>query len=590
MVTGLAGVRERYKHMSDKIAFLAYYDSGTLGFPCVYIDFTNELRIEPVRLEGGMTGDGRTSDQSLYDFARWCVHSCKHVAKNYALILSGHGDGFQARNFLRDDSSGTYLSLRKLTDALRKITTGQGYRNEPDVESITGKKISILGFDSCVMGSLEVANQIGDPDEGFVKTIVASQGFVPNLGWNYGKILDGIATRYQLTKNKPIKRIEMASIFAHAFIDNYRDYSLFSGQSVDLSICDLNKKDLSDGRNPAVTYFSQVRSNLYALATGLTSALSRPDLSRGIGQAILNSHWQCQTYLMEQCVDLKDFCQILMSELSTTSDEQIKRNAVVKNWKTQTSGCDAETRTRFDSFIWDRSDATLFSKIKRDCAALIESIDSCATSYNLGSELQYSTGLSVYFPWSLISFQLTKPLYTKLRFSDAYSPWTIFIEKYLKHTFRLPRHRSENPTYLFDGNGESMEAEDKAFFELSLFRGFRFDSASASDALNFGRSEGRLGQPEGRLGQPEGRLGQPEGRLGQPEGRLGQPEGRLGQPEGRLGQPEGRLGQPEGRLGQPEGRLLGPFASSNSNNFSKTKNFPWAPRLWNLSDFPSDEE
>ena len=56
---------------------------------------------------------------------------------------------------------------------------------ERETTELIGQKLDILGFDSCVMGMLEVGYQFYD----VAKTMISSEGSVPSAGWTYAKIL-----------------------------------------------------------------------------------------------------------------------------------------------------------------------------------------------------------------------------------------------------------------------------------------------------------------------------------------------------------------------------------------------------------------
>jgi hypothetical protein len=66
----------------------------------------------------------------------------------------------------------------------------EGEAREIETKVLFGQKLSILGFDSCVMGMLEVGYQFANLTE----TIIASEGSVPSAGWTYAKLL-GCLTR-----------------------------------------------------------------------------------------------------------------------------------------------------------------------------------------------------------------------------------------------------------------------------------------------------------------------------------------------------------------------------------------------------------
>ena len=86
-------------------------------------------------------------------------------AENYALILWDHGGG-PLEGVCRDENYGMdALSLGEIAEAL---------------EGWTEKKLSWIGFDACLMGSLEVAGQMAP----YAEYMIASQETEPAWGWN----------------------------------------------------------------------------------------------------------------------------------------------------------------------------------------------------------------------------------------------------------------------------------------------------------------------------------------------------------------------------------------------------------------------
>jgi hypothetical protein len=119
----------------------------------------------------------------------------------------------------------------------------------------------------------------------------------------------------------------------------------------------------------------------------------------------------------------------------------------------------------------------------------------------LGSEYQYSNGLSLYFPWSYLSYRKTLPRYLEHQFAaqdfmdsnwlesqfyrftrthndkdkikeeiktdlkviheHRFTPnfWTIFLEYYLFSTLRNVRSGNETPYYLYSPEGESLQSD-----------------------------------------------------------------------------------------------------------------------------------
>lgn len=97
-----------------------------------------------------------------------------YPAENYALFIWGHGTGWRGgvnideipmplKAIAIDDTSLQYMSLRSFGQA------------------VSGKELSIIGFDTCFAALLEVAYQIKDDAELFI----GSEGVIPSTGWDY---------------------------------------------------------------------------------------------------------------------------------------------------------------------------------------------------------------------------------------------------------------------------------------------------------------------------------------------------------------------------------------------------------------------
>jgi hypothetical protein len=103
--------------------------------------------------------------KTLRDFVDWSIEN--YPADNYALIISGHGRGWPGTSYdLTSDNDN--LNLPELGNAL------------------SGLDLDLIGFDSCQMGSIEVAYAIKD----YADVMVASEHAVISNGWPYGQILE----------------------------------------------------------------------------------------------------------------------------------------------------------------------------------------------------------------------------------------------------------------------------------------------------------------------------------------------------------------------------------------------------------------
>lgn len=99
----------------------------------------------------------------------------KFPAKNIMLIISDHGSGWEGAIVDNDNTNfldGFKMSLPKLSNALKNVIKN------------TNKKIDIITFDACLMGSSEVMIELKDT----TNYIVASQQLVGAEGLPYKKI------------------------------------------------------------------------------------------------------------------------------------------------------------------------------------------------------------------------------------------------------------------------------------------------------------------------------------------------------------------------------------------------------------------
>jgi clostripain len=119
---------------------------------------------------------------NLVDFAVWAIKS--YPSDNYVLILSDHGSGWPGGWSDNDsDSHPDDIQIDGFDDMI--------YLNEMDeaFAAITEKtgidKLDIIGFDACLMGSLEVLASTAP----YARYAVLSQETEPAMGWAYSAFL-----------------------------------------------------------------------------------------------------------------------------------------------------------------------------------------------------------------------------------------------------------------------------------------------------------------------------------------------------------------------------------------------------------------
>lgn len=111
------------------------------------------------------TGDPATLDRLLQFAGR------EFPAARFGLVLGNHGLGWQGTG-VDESSHNDALTTLELASALEPFVAAHG-------------PIELIGFDSCLMGNLEVAKAMAP----FGRVMVASEEIEPDEGWNYTAVL-----------------------------------------------------------------------------------------------------------------------------------------------------------------------------------------------------------------------------------------------------------------------------------------------------------------------------------------------------------------------------------------------------------------
>ena len=333
--------------------------------------------------------DDMASVKTLIEF----IEKCKglHPAKQYLLVLSGHGSGSIGRALLADEFSSRGSGVHALTLP--------GLRNA----LMATNGVDIVGFDACGMGMAEVGHQIRE----HAKFLVASEGFEQNTGWPYFEILS------KLNETPTMSPKDLAAAIVDTHTTYYSDF-LMAGVSTDIAACNLSLsgelasrvKRLVDRCLDKLPTFRDRPTNEKLPRDKRTYLEDLPLTRRGVADAVILAHWRAQSYRFEQHTDLYDFCDLLEKGVN---DAEVRD--ACKAIKDLITGPVPKNKS-FGSYI--------------------------VKSGRTGGTFQYSNGLAIYFPWSEFDEE-----YNKLSFASAAS-WGPFLERYVRKTRRRPR----------DGDGE----------------------------------------------------------------------------------------------------------------------------------------
>jgi hypothetical protein len=228
----------------------------------------------------------------LIDFAKRV-----YPAKNYALIIWGHGTGWRAASnnnsdmpskaIAFDDTHGQYMSLPAFGRAIK------------------GKGLSVIGFDTCYGAVLEVVYEIRNEADLFI----GSEGAILSTGWDYyalftdfiskpglsiqdlgNSIQKQFSERYSVLPNASISQIRLSQV-ENLFVK----FNNFAGVIAESVITQSSRNTILNQIlfNVESHFFTSFPSDLYVDVFDLSNKLTsiRTSITSDINrqEAILNS-------------------------------------------------------------------------------------------------------------------------------------------------------------------------------------------------------------------------------------------------------------------------------------------------------------
>ena len=569
MAYAMEQIREVAGEGAESPNLLVYYDGNSPAIPTLYCDFSDPHSPKYVRSfkvpeklypVPPKPNENAAHRHSVLNFVDWCVNKVEvesegrvtrgRRARKYALIFSGHTLGFQDIGLFKDESSGKAMKMRELYDTLQRIVDGKkalvayarenklrGAERASETTILLGQKLDILGFDSCVMGMLEVGYQFRTVAE----TIIASEGSVPNAGWTYAKILGC------LTRGGGGDSEEVGEQFVRDFIRSQDAYTI-GGVSVDMAAWNLGRLD------DLAAAFDELSGMLIESFTDEGSRLYRQ-----MARVIALVHWRCQSYMYDQNIDLGDFCELLDVECGLVADEL--------------GGGEAKTLKR----------------VQKACRKVLGALRKAVVLSGFsGGAYQYSNGISVFFPWSREGYEVSRKNYESLWFARFVtresSSWTKFLKKYL---YEVALRKSEPVT-----GGAAPGAKYR------YFSGIAFEEPPSATAFVDQEGSKIAGQEGSKIAGQEGSkiAGQEGSKIAGQEGSkiAGQEGSKIAGQEGSkiAGQEGSKIAGQEGSkiAGQEGSKLAGQegskLAGGGSNSFFESlRLFKNIETRWDVSGF-----
>jgi len=205
--------------LSQQIAAIALVDPEGLGDSRAYVISHDELDTPEIISEEltqlpflPETGEANMGDsETLIGFATFILENY-HMGGRFAVIFWGHGNGWYGVSQDRED----ILEPDEIVHALATI------------RDLLGRKVDLVVFDACNMGSLEVLSSLSD----VALFSVCSEITLPSYGLPYDIILTRISIEPSMSTEDT----------ARAFVEEYVKFgALISGMTSQAAVIDLEK-------------------------------------------------------------------------------------------------------------------------------------------------------------------------------------------------------------------------------------------------------------------------------------------------------------------------------------------------------------
>lgn len=149
----------------------------------------------------------------LSDFLSYC--NTNFPADHRAIIFWNHGGGSVAGAAFDEIYDSDSIKIPELIQALSATDTGSKYE--------------LIGFDACLMATIDVA----DACDEFADYLVASEEFEPGCGWSYDAFME------ELTENTSINGAELGKIICDSYYEGCSE--ILQEDAATLSVVDLSK-------------------------------------------------------------------------------------------------------------------------------------------------------------------------------------------------------------------------------------------------------------------------------------------------------------------------------------------------------------
>jgi hypothetical protein len=367
----------------------------------------DSILFEDIDQNQGYLGQTNAGDPNvLSEFVKWAEEN--YPSNHKALIIWGHGDGLSvAWDYPLPPVAG--VSDEEQRDSLTTAELGFAFS-----KARLNRKIDIIGFNSCLMGMLEVYYELKES----AHYCVSSEGLTPRTGWPYYKILTDLNAKSGMAPK------ELAAKICDDYVSDYKELSgrtekirrqrrrvgkepnlatmieasLASGRTkspdlgpevilesigLDISACELEK---------STAVVEAMRSLVQYLQGNLE--FGEKNHNHQMLSEILAAHSVCQSYFNADYVDLSDFCRTLSS---FSGEPELRENC---------------------------------NRVERAIERMVFS------QGHFGKAAQNSNGVSIFFPWGDWDDPDVVRNYKDIKFLME-TGWHVFLMEYRKLVGRV---------------------------------------------------------------------------------------------------------------------------------------------------------
>jgi hypothetical protein len=403
MVFALKQMQEVKKIGANKdIAVVALFDPCGEKYPTeLYVinkRGSNSTKLkDDLQRPNPIDADKTDVKHSILSFTNWAM--ANYEAEHYMLVLSGHGSGAEGDYFFPDQNPPSALCINDLTEIVHKI-----------YEQRNGKRLEILGMDSCLTSMAETCHALCDMTGGecnnYVDYLIGAEGYTPLTGWPYKEIF--LAMADMEGKSDRAEPLQIATTIVHTYAEYYADYTK-ADVCVDLAAINLK-------------HYGALANSITGLAAHFIEELKNNTwLARELIQL---AHLKVQSYLEKSYADLWDFCSCL-SRLC---------------YKATNKHCD---------------------NVRKALKKMIKA------HRHSGNDVAHSHGLAICLPWIPVTTQ-----YKNLRFAQD-TQWNKFLEKYLSKNSRITSRSPQNMTSLAKSGGPLKSGPERFIMSEDGIRPYR---------------------------------------------------------------------------------------------------------------------